>query len=73
MNGVIELSETGKIVHKFWFEIPKHFENIQLNEFVVMPNHIHGIIIILYDFCRGEVSSPIFKADEIKRNDGEIL
>jgi REP element-mobilizing transposase RayT len=29
-----------------WFEIPKHFPNIELDEFQIMPNHIHGIIII---------------------------
>ena len=29
-----------------WFEIPKHFPNVELDEFVVMPNHVHGIIII---------------------------
>ena len=27
-------------------EIPDHFKHIELDEFVVMPNHIHGIIII---------------------------
>jgi REP element-mobilizing transposase RayT len=29
-----------------WYEMPKHFLSISLDEFVVMPNHIHGIIII---------------------------
>lgn len=42
----INLSEIGKIVQKYWFEIPKHFNNIELDEFIVMPNHIHGILII---------------------------
>lgn len=44
-NQVI-LSELGKIAEKFWLEIPEHFNFIQIDRFVIMPNHIHGIVII---------------------------
>jgi len=44
-NKVI-LSEIGKIAEKFWLEIPAHFPFVKLDEFIIMPNHIHGIIII---------------------------
>jgi len=30
----------------FWYELPEHFSFVSLDEFVVMPNHIHGIVII---------------------------
>jgi REP element-mobilizing transposase RayT len=40
------LNEIGKIAQKYWIEIPIHFNNAKLDEFVIMPNHIHGIIII---------------------------
>ena len=40
------LSETGRIANESWYELPKHFPNVFLDEFIVMPNHIHGIIII---------------------------
>lgn len=46
VNGEMELSELGKIAEKFLSNIPKHFPNINLDEFVVMPNHIHAIIVI---------------------------
>jgi REP element-mobilizing transposase RayT len=46
MDGKMELSELGKIANKYWIEIPNYFENIELDEFIIMPNHIHGIIII---------------------------
>jgi len=36
----------GELAQKYWFEIPEHFPFIKLDEFVVMPNHIHGIIEI---------------------------
>ncbi|MDT0649859.1 transposase [Autumnicola edwardsiae] len=45
-DGKMQLSEIGKITHHFWNEIPNHFPYIQLGEFIAMPNHIHGIIII---------------------------
>ena len=45
-NGEMELSETGKIAKQYWAEIPLHFSFVKLNEYVVMPNHVHGIIMI---------------------------
>ncbi len=42
----MQLSEIGRIVYHFWHKIPNHFSFVMLDEFVVMPNHIHGIIII---------------------------
>lgn len=45
-DGKINLSDTGKMASRFWSEIPNHFPFVQLGEFVVMPNHVHGIIII---------------------------
>ena len=45
-NGKMILNEYGKIAKKYWIEIPKHFLDVKIDEFVIMPNHIHGIIII---------------------------
>ena len=42
MDSTIYLSETGKIAKQYWYEIPKRFPYIVLDEFVVMPNHLHG-------------------------------
>lgn len=47
INEKIVLSEMGKIAEQYWREIPVHFNDIILDEFVVMPNHIHGIISIV--------------------------
>lgn len=46
LNGKMELSEIGKLAEKYWLEIPQHFPFVKLGAFVVMPNHVHGIIII---------------------------
>ena len=42
----VRLSDLGNIVQKCWHEIPDHFPFVELGESVVMPNHVHGIIII---------------------------
>jgi len=46
INGEMQLSDIGSIAYKFWCEIPQHFPYITLGEYIIMPNHIHGIIII---------------------------
>lgn len=45
-NQEMQLSEIGKLAAQFWMEIPNHFPFIELGNFVVMPNHVHGILII---------------------------
>jgi REP element-mobilizing transposase RayT len=40
------LTEVGEVVNKYWLNIPMHFENMKIDAHIVMPNHIHGIIII---------------------------
>jgi putative transposase len=40
------LSETGQCAHQYWMKIPQHFPFMQLDAFIVMPNHVHGILII---------------------------
>ena len=46
INNIVELSPIGEITQKCWLDIPKHFPFVELDEFIIMPNHIHGIIII---------------------------
>lgn len=45
----VVLNEFGLIVQETWYDLPKHNEGIFLHEFIVMPNHIHGIIEIAKD------------------------
>ncbi|WP_431243526.1 transposase [Flavobacterium sp. P21] len=45
-NGKMILSATGIIADLLWHQIPAHHKNVELGDFVVMPNHIHGILII---------------------------
>lgn len=45
-NNAMKLSPTGKIANDFWIAIPRHFKHITLDKYVIMPNHIHGIIVV---------------------------
>lgn len=56
-NEEMHLNEYGVIVQKWWNEIRIHFPNVETDVFVIMPNHVHGIITI-NDESRGEVLSP---------------
>lgn len=47
INGKISLSMIGRIASDCWFDLPNHYPNIILDEFIVMPNHVHGIIRIV--------------------------
>jgi len=51
-DGIMDFSSVGKIVRTFWSEIPVHVPGVELDEFVVMPNHIHGIVMIREKSCR---------------------
>ena len=46
-NQKMILNELGKIVNYQWQKLPTHFKHIELDEFIVMPNHLHGIIHIV--------------------------
>ena len=40
------LNEFGKICNECWLAIPDHFGNTKLDTYPIMPNHVHGIIVI---------------------------
>jgi putative transposase len=45
-NGTMTLTPVGQAAMDCWNEIPAHFPFVVLDEFVVMPNHVHGILVI---------------------------
>ncbi len=45
-RNYLELTSIGEIAQQYWREIPDHFPHVLLDEYVFMPDHIHGIIII---------------------------
>ena len=45
-NGQMILNEYGKMVEQCWNNLSNHYDNIELDAYVIMPNHFHGIILI---------------------------
>ena len=66
-NGKMILNEYGIIAHNEWVNTPKIRPNVELGEFIIMPNHIHGIIAITDrpPIGRGELHSPLLDSDDI--------
>lgn len=46
VDGKMVLNDLGKIANDCWLEIPEHFPFVKLGRHVVMPNHVHGIVVI---------------------------
>jgi REP element-mobilizing transposase RayT len=46
VNGEMQLTDAGFIAVECWQGIPDHFSHVELDEFVAMPNHVHGIIVL---------------------------
>ncbi len=55
-DGKMHLSEIGNFAHSCWEQIPDHFPFVKLGAFVVMPNHIHGIIVIDKPGCIHDIN-----------------
>ena len=45
-DGLVQLSDAGRIVLAAWGSLPERFPGVKLDVFVVMPNHVHGILWI---------------------------
>jgi len=66
----MKLNEYGKIVLECWKDLPNHYPDCELDEFVIMPNHFHGIIIVTGPNRR--VQACLHPTVGIKRNNERI-
>ena len=65
VNGEMVLSPFGRVAATMWQRLPSHFSCVRLDEFVVMPNHLHGIIwLVNASGGRGEASSTETRQSE---------
>jgi REP element-mobilizing transposase RayT len=87
-NGETRLTALGEVVQQCWDEIPQHFPNVELDVFVVMPNHLHAIFMInepvgathaspdnatSSDTNRARHASPLHQSGPPKRSIGAII
>jgi REP element-mobilizing transposase RayT len=45
-NGTMRLNEAGQMVEGVWDAIPAHYPGVDVDAFVLMPNHVHGVIVL---------------------------
>lgn len=51
-NGKMVLNDAGRMVDKWWQELMQKYNTIEIDQYIIMPNHIHGIIAIVgADLC----------------------
>jgi len=53
-------SAIGQLAHDFWLSIPEHFPFIRLDAFVIMPNHVHGILVFEKSFEQEDFDCQVF-------------
>lgn len=66
-NGIMGLNMCGIIVHNCWTDIIRHYPNCRLDAFIIMPNHIHGILEIC-DYPVGDGFKPSTKFKLCQKN-----
>jgi len=53
VDGEMQLNELGKVTQNYWQRLPLYF-TVELDAFIVMPNHLHGILLLCDKWGRGE-------------------
>jgi len=67
VNGEMLLNDAGRIVANSWEWLAEQYDHVSLDEYVVMPNHAHGIIVITDDCRGGSRTAPTRTAPTGKR------
>jgi len=78
VNGGMVLNDFGKIVQWEWLDLPKRFKYLEFGEFIIMPNHIHCILIFrehagatrqgVTDTLSGKASAQTVASDGMDRS-----
>ena len=58
IDGQPRLSDSGRMVQQVWDDLPNHYPGIECDVFVIMPNHTHGIIVVVVDTIVGAGFKP---------------
>src|SRR5690348_5508388 len=55
----MRLNSLGRIVERCWFDLRDHYPQIDLENFIVMPNHVHGIVVLKQPLSAVERVRPL--------------
>ena len=59
VDGQVQLNDVGSIVQATWMSLPERFPGVTLDRYIIMPNRIHGIIVL-----PNEYPSELFKENK---------
>ncbi|WP_245971562.1 transposase [Calidithermus terrae] len=59
VDGEMRLNDAGRIARQCWLDIPNHFPHAELDQSVIMPNHVHGIIVLVNPSVGATHASPL--------------
>ena len=62
VNGIMNENAFGAIVRNCWNDLLRHYQHVLLDAFVVMPNHVHGVLALADDSDFATISSQILSA-----------
>ena len=71
-NGEMRLNEFGELANNMWSEIPTHCPHVEIDASVIMPNHLHGVIVIPHTHVGATHASPLTSGPP-KRSHGAII
>lgn len=66
VDSEMQLNEVGKMVREEWLDLPTRFSTVQLDEFILMPNHFHGILFLI---DQGDVGAGLVPARDPQAGD----
>jgi putative transposase len=81
VDDQIVLTDSGMIVTETWINLPDHYQKIEMDEFIVMPDHFHGIIVLhknvkpnsISEIVRGFKTFSAKKINILKNNSGNCF
>ena len=72
VNEKMKLNNIGKTIDGYWHKLPEKFNNILLDKHTVMPNHLHGIIVINDDVANNTVGAPLWAPEQTMFINGRV-
>jgi putative transposase len=57
-NDRVNLNDSGRLIASLWEDLPDHYPGIGTDAFVLMPNHLHGILVLESDAAGRSISPP---------------
>jgi putative transposase len=46
-DGEVRLNDVGRMAEEAWIEVPNHYSGVECDTFLIMPNHIHAVIVLV--------------------------